>query len=83
MSVRHVIFPGGLETVCGWPLSDLPRFHQGHTAGHSMAGAICRSCRAALRASPQLVNAIAAELRDSGHRCDVGALRLEPARRPG
>lgn len=77
MSVRHVLAPGGQETCCGWCLDELDK---GHSAGHRMTGRICQSCRARLRAFPQLVAAIAAELRASGHNPGVERLVLTPAK---
>lgn len=78
MGARHVLRAGGYFTCCGRQINEL---EPGHTAGHKMEGRICQECRRALNASPQLVNAVASEMRASGHRMNIKTLRLEPQRR--
>ncbi len=69
---RHVLAPGGLETVCGWATTALVAKRE--TAGHSLAGHLCVECRAKLKAYPGLLNAIIAELREDGLPIEVRPL---------
>lgn len=79
MALRHVLAPGGTQTVCLIKLPFSAKLRRaGHTAGHEMQGRICRRCRSRLMRFPQLVAAIAAELRQSGHAPDVKTLNLAP-----
>jgi len=79
VALRHVLIPGGSETVCGIELPFKEKLQRaGHTAGHQLQGRICRRCRRRLLRFPQLVAAIAAEMRASGHRPTVRELSLAP-----